>query len=365
MPTPRIIAFYLPQYYATDTNDKWFGKGFTEWTNVGKARSLFRGHYQPRVPADLGYYDLRYPEIREMQAQLARDAGIEGFCYYHYWFGNGDMELDVPFKEVVRLKQPDFPFCLCWANQSWYSKFWNKDAECEHRLIKEQRYDDCEGIRCHFMSLLEAFSDSRYIKVDGRLLFMIYRPNEYPGVVEFMNEWRKLAKEKLSAGFYFVAQATNDEQAKSYLEMGFDGVNILRKDAYLSHFYYNNALRKYISKAIRLFGGAPYHVDYAKISKYFVNEDGIERKPNIFPTLIPNWDHSPRSGKRGQVFTNSTPPNFEIHLQKAMRAIADKPSELQIMFLKSWNEWGEGNYIEPDLRYGNGFLDVIKAVVKK
>lgn len=308
MPKARVIAFYLPQYYPTPTNDKWFGPGFTEWTNVGKARPLFRGHYQPHVPADLGYYDLRYPEIRQRQAELAQDAGIEGFCYYHYWFGNGDMELDRPFKEVVRLRQPDFPFCLCWANQSWYSKFWNNDAQCTPRLIKEQRYDDDEGIRRHFLSLLDAFSDTRYIRVDGKPLFMIYRPNEYPDVVRFMTLWRELARKNLGSDFYFVAQATSDRLVKEYLRLGFDGVNIVRKDDYLLHRRWNNPLLTLKNKAARLVGLAPYHYDYAKVSRFFVQEDGLERTPNVFPTLIPNWDHSPRSGKRGQVFTHSTPP---------------------------------------------------------
>ena len=146
MKTERIIAFYLPQYYPTEINNRNYGEGFTEWTNVGKARRLFPGHDQPRVPADLGYYDLRLPEVREAQARLAAEAGIEGFCYYHYWFSQDHTELDLVLNEVLRLKKPDFPFCLCWANQSWYSKFWNADLACTPRLIAEQLYDDPAGI---------------------------------------------------------------------------------------------------------------------------------------------------------------------------------------------------------------------------
>jgi lipopolysaccharide biosynthesis protein len=178
-PKCRVIAFYLPQYHPTETNNKWYGQGFTEWTNVGKARPLFHGHYQPKVPKDLGYYDLRYPEVKELQAQMAREAGIEGFCYYHYWFGGGRRELEYPFAQVSQSGKPDFPFCLCWANQSWYSKFWNGDSVCAPRLIAEQKYDE-EDIERHFYELLPAFKDKRYMKVDGKCIFMIYRPLEYP-----------------------------------------------------------------------------------------------------------------------------------------------------------------------------------------
>lgn len=171
MGSERIIAFHLPQYYPTEISDIHYGKGFTEWTNVGKARKLFPGHYQPRIPADLGYYDLRLPENRAAQAELARESGIEGFCYYHYWFGKKHTELDMPLNEIIRLQEPDFPFCLCWANQSWYSKFWNKDAVCTPKLVAEQIYDDPEGIEEHFYALLPAFQDRRYIKVNGKLFF--------------------------------------------------------------------------------------------------------------------------------------------------------------------------------------------------
>ncbi len=164
MPETRIIAFYLPQYYPTDTNNRWYGNGFTEWTNVGKARPLFHGHDQPKVPADLGYYDLRLAESCEAQAALAREAGIEGFCYYHYWFGSGVEELTLPLKMILESGRPYFPFCLCWANQSWYSKFWNNDACGLPRLILEQHYDGAEDNEKHFYSLLRAFRDRRYIR---------------------------------------------------------------------------------------------------------------------------------------------------------------------------------------------------------
>ncbi len=251
----RVIAFYLPQYYPTELNNKWYGEGFTEWTNVGKAQKLYRGHYQPKVPSDLGYYDLRNPETRKKQADLAREAGIEGFCYYHYWFGEGHEELDLPFKEVVASGEPDLPFCLCWANQSWYSKFWNNDTKCEDRLIVEQRYDNEEWREKHFHSLLGAFKDQRYIKVDGKLLFMIYRPLEYAAVEEFMAHWQKLALKNGLPGFYFIGQATNETDALKIKNLRFNGVNLSRKDDFLQAPQYKNAIKTTINKAIRLWGG--------------------------------------------------------------------------------------------------------------
>ena len=204
---PRVIAFYLPQYHPTPDNDKWWGKGFTEWTNVGKAKPLFRGHYQPKVPADLGYYDLRLPEVRAAQAELAKEAGIEGFCYYHYWFGDGKQELELPFNEVIRTGEPDFPFCLCWANESWHAKFWDKDGKASSKkLLIEQRYLGHEDNVKHFYSLLPAFKDKRYMKVDGKLLFLIYRPLDFENVSGFIQDWQKLARENELEGFHFVGQ---------------------------------------------------------------------------------------------------------------------------------------------------------------
>ena len=355
----RIIAFYLPQYYPTAINDLNYGCGFTEWTNVGKARKLFPGHQQPRVPADLGYYDLRLPEVREKQAQLAKEAGIEGFCYYPYWFSKDHTELELVFDEVLRLKKPDFPFCLCWANQSWYSKFWNADSACEPRLIAEQLYDDPAGMEKHFYSLLPAFKDSRYIRVNGKILFMIYRPLDFPGVEDFMGLWQDLACKNDLAGFHFIGQASGDREAERILALGFDGVNIIRKNAYMKRPYWS------IVKFLHRLSGMPFHADYRKVFKYFFDENGIEVKDRrIYPTLLPNWDHSPRSGKRGSVLTHSDPASFKLHAMQVLNGCRDKDPETNLVFLKSWNEWGEGNYMEPDLLYGKGFIEALRDAVE-
>ena len=188
MSRPRLISFYLPQFYPTPENDEWWGKGFTEWTNVGRAKPLFKGHYQPRVPADLGYYDLRIPEVREQQAALAKEAGIEGFCYWHYWFA-GRRLLDTVFKEVVESGKPDYPFCLCWANHSWYAKTW--DPKVPDKLLIEQTYPGEQDYIDHFYAMLPAFKDERYMRVNGKPIFGLFSPLDIPEPEVFFNLWNK------------------------------------------------------------------------------------------------------------------------------------------------------------------------------
>jgi len=189
-PAARLIAFYLPQFYPNPENDAWWGKGFTEWTNTAKARRLYPGHYQPHVPADLGYYDLRVPETRTAQAELARSYGIEAFCYYHYWFA-GRRILERTFQEVLTSREPDFPFLLCWANQTWTGT-WHGASD---RILIEQTYPGIDDHRRHFESLLPAFCHPRYVRVDGKPVFIIYRPTELPDTVKTIDLWGTMARE--------------------------------------------------------------------------------------------------------------------------------------------------------------------------
>ena len=202
----RVIAYYLPQFHPIKENDEMWGKGFTEWMNVVRAKPLFRGHYQPRLPADLGFYDLRLPEIREAQVALARDAGIEGFCYWHYWMGNGRTLLERPFQEVVSSGKPDFPFCLCWANHSWTTKTWNSGKRLATRsVLIEQQYPGKEDYIAHFNYCLPAFKYKRYITVEGKPLFGIFDPFLHKDLKTFISVWRQLAEENGLKGIYFYA----------------------------------------------------------------------------------------------------------------------------------------------------------------
>ena len=187
---PQVIAFYLPQYHPIKENNEWFGPGFTEWTLVAKSKPLFKGHVQPKIPADLGFYDLRLSEVREEQAHLAKEASISAFCYYHYWFGNGKVLLEGPLNSIIKEGKPDFPFCLCWANHSWYKKQWNPQTSLlDESLLMEQTYPGDEDIVNHFNYLLPAFKDHRYYQIKGKLAFVIYAPKSIPDVQRMVNIW--------------------------------------------------------------------------------------------------------------------------------------------------------------------------------
>lgn len=356
-----IVALYLPQFHPTENNNRWWGKGFTEWINVGKAQKLYPGHYQPKVPADLGYYDLRVPETREEQVLLAKEAGIDAFCYYHYWFEAGKEELDRPFKEVVASGKPDFPFCLCWANESWNAKFWNKDGTFDKQVLAEQKYLGEADNEKHFYSLLDAFKDPRYLRYKGKPVFMIYQALQFENVQEFMKQWNQLAKDNGLEGFHFVAQTTANAQIQQILDLGFDAVNLVRlyDAAKQSENFFMKAWEHFITRVLNF----PFVHSYKTAIKKFIGEEDKIR--NVYPTMIPNWDHTPRSQRGGYVLHNCTPELFQKHATQVLDEIKDKPQEDQIVFIKSWNEWGEGNYMEPDRKYGHGYIKALNNALKK
>ena len=357
-----VIALYLPQYHPTPDNDLWWGEGFTEWTNVAKAKKLYRNHYQPRIPANLGFYDLRIPEVREKQAEIARRAGVAAFCYYHYWFGNGKQELERPFNEVVDCGKPDFPFCLCWANTSWDYKQWNKDGTYKNKILCQMTYPGKEDNEQHFYSLLKAFKDPRYLRYKGKLVFIIYQPLLFEDCESFLSQWNALAKENGLEGFHFIGQARNIKSLttiQDIFNLGFDAVNVLRLDNFM--YSTKSIIKRTFNFVSHNLLNRPYINDYAKILDRFVGEE--DKTVNVYPSLVPNWDHTPRSGRGGYLYKNCEPDLFEKHCRMVIEEVKDKPEEDRIIFLKSWNEWGEGNYMEPDLRYGYGYIDALKRAL--
>jgi hypothetical protein len=349
----RVIAYYLPQFHPIPENDLWWGKGFTEWTNTAKAKPLFPGHYQPHVPADLGFYDLRVPETRIAQAEMARGYGIEGFCYYHYWFA-GKRLLERPFNEVLRTGEPDFPFCLCWANETWSGK-WHGYPE---KILIEQTYPGKGDEEEHFYTLLPAFADHRYIKVDDKPVFLVYKPDLLPNPKKMIDHWRELASKEGLKGLYLIGMANAALWTPEH--HGFDAATTKKPlhPAAMGEMRYTRRLRRVPRQLLR------YPLDiylYRKILPHLIIPEAI--KSNIHPHVIPNWDNTPRCGLDGVVFHGSAPELFRAHVQATVRQILHKPLDHRLLFIKSWNEWAEGNHLEPDMRFGRAYLEALKCEI--
>ena len=365
---PKVIAYYLPQYHPCKENDEWWGKGFTERTNVGKAKPVFKGQDQPRVPTELGYYDLRMPQVREQQAQMAREAGVTGFMYWHYWFGNGRTLLEDIFDEVLASGKPDFPFCLGWANHPWYSKTWNKDGSTTNKLLMPQEYPGLEDEKMHFAFLLKAFNDKRYIKIGGKPFFLVYDPMSMPqSYIDHLKEW---AKDAGFPGIYLVGNISKTTDHKAdIIAKGFDAVvfqrlNYMNPNSMLSHMgKLGRFINYHIWKPLTHFlsGKPTFAYNYEKIWPQFIGEK--DKAIDEIPQLFPQWDHTPRSGRNGVIYYNSTPELFYKHVRAAMDAIRNKPVDNQVLILKSWNEWGEGNYMEPDLTHGRGYINALRKAL--
>lgn len=350
----RPIAFYLPQFYPTPENDEWWEPGFTEWTNVAKAKPLFKGHYQPRIPRDLGFYDLRLPSVREKQAQMAREVGIEGFCYWHYWFGNGRRLLDQVFREVVETGKPDFPFCLCWANHSWKGKSWSPDVP--DKMLMEQLYPGKDDYVAHFNAMLPAFKDKRYMKVGEKLLFGVFLPLELQDFEDFKKTWNRLAKENGLEGFYFFAlsQGGTEENHQRCMSMGYDTIVY---DALYEAFLHpedDGKWKRLKKRFMRKVFGVPYTVGYDNYIKRTCNH--LLANPTLTPCIDPDFDHSPRSGKNFIIMEGSSPEKWKELCMLTADIISRREHGTGLLFIKSWNEWGEGNYLEPDRIFGDEYL---------
>lgn len=335
MPNPTTIAFYLPQFYPIPENDGWYGNGFTEWHNVVRARPLFPGHDQPHLPRDLGFYDLRVPEVREAQANLAKAHGIDAFCYYHYWF-EGHRPLRRVVDDVLEHGFPDIPFCLAWANENW-ARHW--DAS-QHEVLLAQRYSD-EDDEAHGAFLLKAMSHPLYLRVDGRPLLFIYRIQGMPDPARTLRRWRELWR----AG-------------------GIDDVEVIKFDTH-GHAadpasYGADAAAQFLPHGVidqvpRISprGCHPENAvfDYEEVARtYMAAERPSWRRHEC---VVPVWDNSPRRGDGLTVMLHeSTPRVYEEWLGAVHRRTPDDG----LVLVNAWNEWAEGAYLEPDLRYGSEYL---------
>lgn len=355
MTTPRALAFHLPQFHPIPENDEWWGKGFTEWTNTAKARPRFPGHYQPHVPADLGFYDLRLPEARAAQAELAATYDIGGFIYWHYWFGDGRQLLQRPVDEIVASGEPDFPFAIGWANQTW-SGIWHGNPG---HVLMEQRYPGIEDERTHFEYLLPMFTDPRYITVGDKPLFYIFCPHLLPDPPGFVERWQAMATEAGLAGLYLVGEAADllghGPAYTNGAEDRFDATVYLRMPADPSE---TGRLAMRIARKARVGELFRYHDQPVPIPA----TAGTGR---VYGAIYPGWDNSPRSGANAVILHGSTPEKFRPHVREAIRRVEGLAADEQLVFVKSWNEWAEGNHLEPDLRFGHGYLEVIRDELRR
>lgn len=352
----RSIALYLPQFHPIAENDAWWGKGFTEWTNVTKARPVVPGHYQPHLPADLGFYDLRVPEVREMQAALAAKFGISGFCYYHYWF-NGRQVLERPVAEILASGRPDFPFCLCWANENWTRAWDGRSRE----VLLAQNYSAEDDAR-HITHLLKYFEDKRYIRVDGRPLFLVYRTELIPDPRRTAEIWRQAAL-RSGLGEIFLARVESFEAGIDPGSIGFDAAVEFAPDWRRSRHIIFSRWQRLLSLIGVVHSGYFRH----RFCDYETMVNAMKQKPvppyRYFRCITPGFDNSPRRSSEATIFLGSSPELFgewaKSVVHECVRTCPDDP----LFFVNAWNEWGEGNHLEPDRRHGTAYLQALSSAL--
>jgi lipopolysaccharide biosynthesis protein len=358
MKTVRSIAIYLPQYHPIPENDLWWGPGFTEWNNVKKALPLVRTHYQPHLPANNDFYDLRNPETRQNQARLAKTHGIYGFCYYHYWF-NGKRLLNLPMDEVLRTNEPDFPFCLAWANEDW-TRAW--DGATGEILIR-QNYSSGDDLE-HIRFLCNVFQDPKYIRVDGKPLFIIYKPILFPDIRKTLETWRQEAS-RLGIGDLYLCYFENEIQNVDPRTLGFDAAiefqpNWWNLPPVLNRNKAGDLLKRYGLNLNAYYAHKFY--DYQELAESMI-EAGRKASYKRFRCVTPMWDNAARRKKDATVFLNSSPEKYEFWLRSVLRDFQPFSEQENFVFLNAWNEWGEGNHLEPCQKWGNAYLEATKKVL--
>lgn len=357
----KPIAIYLPQFHPIPENDLWWGKGFTEWTNVTKAEPRFEGHYQPHFPADLGFYDLRLEEYRIAQEQLAKDYGIHGFCYYHYWF-NGKRLLYEPLDRKLNNPNEELPFMMCWANENWTRTWDGLDREV---LIKQEY--DFEDDLIHIQHLITYFKDSRYIKVDDKPVFIIYRPNLFPDIENTIKIWRKAVKE---VGFpdLYIGYAQNNECQFEPKDKGFDfsfsfqpsAINNVTPIAYPNSLF-NKVVRRIKQKLKIKVPPLNYFVKYSDFAIDQMNKPFIK---DTYPGITPMWDNSARRKDNCFIMHNSTPELYKMWMKHIKENYCWESMPENFLFINAWNEWAEGNHLEPCKKWGTRYLEATKEALE-
>jgi hypothetical protein len=365
----KVIAYYLPQYHEIPENNKWWGKGFTEWVNVKKAKPLFEGHNQPRIPKNNNYYDLSDVEVMSWQAKIAKENGLYGFCFYHYWFGEKAF-MDKPIINYLNAKDINFPFCFCWANESWTNGWAKADAS----VIMEQTYGDREEWKRHFDFLLPFFRDSRYIKEDGKPLVVIYRPYLFEHMTDMLSYWEELAVANGLHGIVWASQRFEQpccyQETYNYFDYHIEyqpsvarSLTDNKKTLFQNvrgriHDFIFSTFNMDLSFHQRVAG--PVKLDYDQVWKKIIETDPSNAK--AIAGAFVDWDNTPRHARRGSVYIGVTPEKFELYMEQQIRHVKEKYDN-NYLFLFAWNEWGEGGTIEPEQRNGYSYLTALKRAI--
>lgn len=370
----KTIAFYLPQFHKIPENDEWWGEGFTEWTNMKKAKPLFEGHYQPRIPLDNNYYNLLDDKVMEWQVNLAKDSGLYGFCFYHYWF-DGHMLLEKPMENMLKNKNINFPYTICWANEPW-TNAWNSEGNT--KTLIAQRYGDKKEWKQHFDYLLQFFQDKNYIQVDGKPLLVLYRPEIVDCLNEMLDYWQVLAKEAgfpgLSIAYQQVSYYLNDKKDESRFDFrieyqpGYARYDVQKNAGSIKRHLLSvkTKIRSLVTKIDKSFGtnisakltksGISFE-NYDELCQAIINRHGEDEKS--IAGMFVGWDNTPRRPENGRVCLDSTPEKFKHYMIEQIKNV--KASyENDMIFIFAWNEWAEGGYMEPDEKYKFAYLDALR-----
>ena len=368
----KTIAFYLPQYHEIPENNKMWGKGFTEWTNVKKAKPLFKDHYQPVEPLDDNYYDLTDPSVMDWQIKLARQYGIYGFCFYHYWY-NGRIIMRTPIENYLTDKRLDFPFCICWANHDWSMAWVSKEDDVLYR----QDYNDRSDWRIHFDFLLPYLKDERYIRVEDKPLLIIYEASRIQLLPEMMTQWNMWALEAGLPGLKFAYESVHADVTPGFDDSAFD-YDIEYQPQYARVMSYQIKQTKVIN-LLKYVNDHLLHLNAAKIIKRFRKDrltefdyDDLWRRilsmgpisSKSIPGAFVNVDTTPRRQERGIVTKGMTPDKLEKYLMLQIER-AREVYHSDMIFVYAWNEWAEGAYMEPDKRWGYGVLKAFQNALIK
>jgi lipopolysaccharide biosynthesis protein len=343
----RLIAFYLPQFHPIPENDLWWGKGFTEWSNVAKAQPNFSGHYQPHLPADLGYYDLRVSQVLDSQIDLARRYGLFGFCFYYYWFA-GKRLLEGPLELMLSRENSGFPYCICWANENWTRRWDGMDSE----ILMSQAHS-ADDDRAVIVDMIRYLRSKHYIRVNGRPLILVYRVDQFPNFRKTADIWRRACSE-LGVGDIYIGMVESFTQAGKTVaprEYGCDAC------VEFPPHNFGDPRRPPSPVYNPNFDG---HVhDYQQMVSRYVARPGVPFKR--FRGVMPSWDNTPRRQNSSETFVNSSPGAFQAWLEVVVEETkARLHGEERIVFVNAWNEWAEGAYLEPDRVYGHAWLEAIK-----